>query len=218
VRGDIDDFLNALDQALQEQWGPLAFRRGEVEIIETPTKIIKPRAFDISILLKGDVWRRIKVEISPEEGSAGQEVDAIRPPSLAGLGLPTPDELTALAMRFQIAQKVHAATDLHAPPDYVNNRPRDVVDLILIHEFIGDDRELSDADIKGAILDIFAARAAEAEALGRNVRTWPARVVAWLHWGDDYKAAAGAAGLKLSLDEAVAEVNGWLDRIDAANA
>jgi hypothetical protein len=217
VRGDIDSFLAALDTTLREQWGPLSLKRGEVEAIETPTKIIKPRSFDISISLKGDIWRRIKVEISPEEGSAGQEIAAIKPPSLAGLGLPTPEELTSLAMRFQIAQKVHAATDPHDPPDYVNNRPRDVVDLILIHELISDDGELSNIEIKDAIFDIFAARAAEAKVLGRKVRTWPARVVAWPHWGEDYQSAADAADLTLSLDEAVAEVNEWLDKIDSVH-
>jgi hypothetical protein len=36
-------------------------------------------------------------------------------PSLADFGLPTPDHLTGLAMRYQIAQKAHAASDPHEP-------------------------------------------------------------------------------------------------------
>jgi hypothetical protein len=217
VRGDINNFLDALDQVLKEQWGPFLLRRGEVEVIKTPSKIVKPRAFEVSIMLKGDTWRKVKVEVSPEEGGAGKEIETVTPPSFAGLGLPTPDSLTALAMRYQIAQKVHAATEPHKPPTYVNNRPRDVVDLILICGLIRDTGEPTNGQIKGAILDIFTARATEAEILGRSIRTWPARIVAWPHWSDDYRTAADAAGIVLGLNEAVASVNEWLDAVDASN-
>ena len=38
--------------------------------------------------------------------------------------------LAGIAMSYQIAQKVHACTDPHDPPAFVNNRARDVVDLV----------------------------------------------------------------------------------------
>ena len=37
-------------------------------------------------------------------------------------------------MRFQIAQKLHAVTDPHEPPDLINDRARDVVDLLLLRD------------------------------------------------------------------------------------
>jgi len=213
VRGDMDDFISSLDSALQEQWGPLQLIRGEVEIIETPAKIIKPRAFTVSLNLKGDTWRKINVEISPEEGGAGNEPEYITPPAFDGLGLPSPDKLVSLAMRYQIAQKVHSATDPRDPPVYVNNRPRDVVDLLLIRELVAVTGEPSNSSIREAIIDVFTARAEEANKLGRIARSWPARITALSNWHADYPDAAKAAGIKLTLEQAVNQTNEWLDEI-----
>jgi hypothetical protein len=44
-------------------------------------------------------------------------------------------------MRYQIAQKVHASTDPHNPPEFVNDRARDVVDLLLLRATHRDVRE-----------------------------------------------------------------------------
>jgi hypothetical protein len=136
VRGDIDHFLTALDATLDEPWGPLTLVRGEVETIDIPYKLVKPRRFDMTVLLNGVTWRRVQVEVSPEEGGAGTAPEHIPSPSLAGFGLPTPDHLVSLSMRYQIAQKVHASTDPHDPPAFVNDRARDVVDLLLLRELI----------------------------------------------------------------------------------
>lgn len=43
VRSDLDAFLAALEQVLTEPWGPLTLRRGEVEVINVPSRTIKPR-------------------------------------------------------------------------------------------------------------------------------------------------------------------------------
>ena len=217
VRGDLDDFISSLDVVLQEQWGPLHLVRGEVEIIETPAKIVKPRVFTISLFLKGETWRRIRVEISPEEGEAGGEAEYVKPPAFDGLGLPTPDLLVTLAMRYQIAQKIHSATDPHNPPIYVNNRPRDVVDLLLIRDLTKEIGEPSLSRIREAILDVFSVRAHEAKKLGRIARSWPTRIIALPNWFADYPAAAQAAGLDLTLEESVSRVNKWLDEIDSSN-
>lgn len=45
IRGDMDAFFAVLEDVLDEPWGPLTLRRGEVEVIDVPTKIIKPRRF-----------------------------------------------------------------------------------------------------------------------------------------------------------------------------
>jgi hypothetical protein len=218
VRGDIDEYLDILDEMLDEQWGPLKLVRGEVETINTPAKTIKPRAFTISIILKGDTWRKVKVEISPDEGKAGLEQESVSPPCFAGLGLPTPDALATLAMRYQIAQKVHSATDPHDPPEYVNERPRDVVDLLLIRGLAKATGSPTHKEINDAIVDIFSARAKEAKALDRLVRVWPARITVLPHWKNDYLDAAKKAGLSLSLEAAIELVNSWLDEIESEAA
>ncbi|HBX82866.1 MAG: nucleotidyl transferase AbiEii/AbiGii toxin family protein [Propionibacteriaceae bacterium] len=216
IRGDLDTFIDLLDHLLARPWGPCQLRRNPVELIEVPNRAIKPRRFDILVLLNGVTWRRVQVEVSADEGSAGTEDEEIPAPSLAGLGLPTPDHLTGLAMRYQIAQKVHAASDPHDPPAVENDRARDVVDLLLLRDLISQTGQPSYAEVRAAILDIFAARAREAAALGLSVRTWPTRITAHRHWGASFSRAAQSVELGLSLDEAVAQANTWLDELDAS--
>lgn len=134
IRGEMDAFFEVLESVLDEPWGPLTLRRGEVEVIDVPTKIIKPRRFDIILDMRGMTWRRIQFEVSPDEAGIGDEREAIEPVPLAGFGLPNPDVLVGITMRFQIAQKLHAVTDPHGPPDLINDRARDVVDLLLLRD------------------------------------------------------------------------------------
>jgi hypothetical protein len=46
IRGDIDAYLDTLDEVLQRPWGACQLRRGEVEVINVPNRLIKPRRFD----------------------------------------------------------------------------------------------------------------------------------------------------------------------------
>jgi hypothetical protein len=216
VRGDMEAFLETVDTVLRRPWGPLTFRRDPIEIINVPNRVAKPRRFDVVILLNGATWRRLQVEVSPDEGRAGQVGELVGAPSLAGFGLPSPDHLASLAMRYQIAQKVHAASDPHDPPKYINDRARDVVDLVLLRDLVAATSTPTLAEIKDAIVDIFAARAADAAQLGWPPRPWPARLTAYPHWQTSYTRAAESAGVELDLDEAVAAVNTWLDTIDQA--
>lgn len=80
VRGDIDEFLAALDDALRLPWGPLTLTRDAIEVINAPGKIIKPRRFDVLVSLKGQVWRRIQIEIAPDEAGASSEQDILAAP------------------------------------------------------------------------------------------------------------------------------------------
>jgi hypothetical protein len=214
VRGDIEDFLKEMDSQLRQNWGPIGFRRTEIELINTPTKIIKPRRFEVILTLRGQTWRRIRVEISPDEGNAGSTQEKMKAPSLAALGLPSPDYLVGMAMSYQIAQKIHAATDPHNPPVFINERARDIVDLVLLKELCESTGQPTTIGIRKAVIDIFEARASEAEALGRPARIWPTKVKAYPHWDEDYAAARDSAGIDLELDSAVAIVNRWLEEIE----
>lgn len=215
IRGDLDGFLTALDEVLQRQWGPLELRRGPVEPIIVPHRIVNPRRFDVTLHLRGTTWRRIQVEISPDEGEAGDYVESIAAPSLSGFGLPTPDHLVGLSMRYQIAQKVHASTDPHNPPAERNDRARDVVDLILLRNLTIETGSPSLIEIRLAIEDTFAFRAKEASATGGTPRGWPTHLTPHPHWAGAFTNAAETVRLDKSLASAVTEVNEWLDLIVA---
>ena len=214
IRGDLDKFILALDEALDEPWGPLTLRRGEVETVNVPTKLVKPRRFDIILELRGVTWRRIQFEVSPDEAGVSNEQETIEPPPLAGFGLPDPDALVGIAMRFQIAQKLHAVSDPHEPPDSINDRARDVVDLLLLRDLAASTGSPTLAEIRPAAKAVFAARADEAAQLGLATRAWPPLLAAHPHWTNDFARAVASGSVALSLDDAVAEVNAWIKEVD----
>ncbi|MGQ0463709.1 MAG: nucleotidyl transferase AbiEii/AbiGii toxin family protein [Sporichthyaceae bacterium] len=216
VRGDMDAFLLALEAVLDEPWGPLTLRRGEVEVIEVPTKIVKPRRFDIVLELRGVTWRRIQFEVSPDEAGIGAEHETVQPPPLSGFGLPDPDALVGIAMRFQIAQKLHAVSDPHEPPDSLNDRARDVVDLLLLRDLAATTGSPTLAQVRAASVAVFEARAAEARELGRQTRAWPPTVVAHAHWTNDFVRSASSGGIASNLSASVGDVNSWIAEIDRA--
>lgn len=184
-------------------------------MVDAPTRLIKPRRFDIVIGFRGVTWRRIQFEVSPDEAGAGCDGEAIEPPPLSGFGLPDPDTLVGIAMHFQIAQKLHAVSDPHDPPARVNDRPRDVVDLLLLRDLAAQTGSPNLADIRSAGAAVFEARAREAQQLGYPRRAWPPTVTVHPHWAADYKRAAASAGVTMSVSEAVDEVNAWVTHIDA---
>lgn len=177
---------------------------------------MKPRRFDIIIELRGVAWRRIQFEVSPDEAGIGDDFEAIEPPPLAGFGLPDPDTLVGIAVRFQTAQKFHAVSDPHDPPGSVNDRARDVVDLVLLRELAAVTGRPTLTEIRAGATAVFEGRAVEARQLGLPPRAWPPTVIVHAHWADDYARAAASAGVALSLEEAVAEVNKWVAAFDDA--
>ena len=217
VRGDMNHFETALDEVLVIPWGAISFTRGPMKEFFVPGKVLSPRRFDLMMSISGKLWRKVKVEISPDEGTHGTASEPFTPPSLAHFGIPTPEALLGISMAYQIAEKYHAASDPHEPPVFVNDRARDVVDLLLLKRLAEDTGAPTDSDISYAIRDIFAFRAEEAETVGRPARRLPAQIVVLPHWGGDYDRAAKPAGVDMSLADAVGEVNAWLESVLDAN-
>ncbi|MGL5829215.1 MAG: nucleotidyl transferase AbiEii/AbiGii toxin family protein [Angustibacter sp.] len=213
IRGDIDVFLGQLTKVFDLPWGPFTLSRSPVEVIETPNRIIKPRRFNIILAIRGETWRRIQIEIAPDEGGAGSEAENFFPPNLRGFGLPQPEQLAGLALRYQIAQKFHACSDPHNPPTAINDRARDVVDLILLQQLAVTSEAPTLTELRTAAQAIFTARATDAAKLGLHPRPWPPTVVAHPHWAVSYTKAAESANIDLPLDAAVAGVNTWIQRI-----
>lgn len=216
IRGDIDAFLAALDTVLAEPWGPLTLRHGPAQVIEVASRVLKPRRFDIYLELRGVTWRRIQFEFAPDEACIGDESESVEPPPLGGFGLPDPSVLVGIAIRHQIAQKLHAVSDPHDPPRWVNDRPRDVVDLLLLRDLAASTGRPSAPEIADAARAVFLSRAAEAAQLGRAPRSWPPMVVAHPHWANDFRHAAESADFRLSLDDAVSELNAWIELLSRA--
>lgn len=89
IAGDIEVFLGELDEVLSGRWGPLTLRRdGEIDVINTPDRVIKPRRIQVLVQLKGTTWQKVQVEISADEGRATEEAGTVTPADLQRFGLP----------------------------------------------------------------------------------------------------------------------------------
>tara|TARA_R110002124_G_scaffold104541_4_gene254723 strand:+ start:97 stop:1038 length:942 start_codon:yes stop_codon:yes gene_type:complete len=217
-RGAIADFETALDSALAQPWEPFELARTEIEVVENARTTNKPRRLYIQLKIRGQVFRKIKVEVSFSEGRIGDEDERFAAPDLSALGLGAPDEIAGITMAYQVAQKLHACTDPDAPaPEgdgkpFFNDRVRDVVDLLLLRgAFFPEGSELG--AVRVAAEDVFRARALEAEELGLVPRTWPPELTAWQSWADGWRKPADQAGIEIGLDEALGELNEWVAEI-----
>ena len=158
-------------------------------------------------------WIRAKVEVSFPEGQVASRLTPVPTPAVGFFGVDSPDEIVGIAMDYQIAQKTHAATDPDIPPDIINDRVRDLVDLILIKENLYSENP-TPATLKLACVDVFNARAEEAQAIGAVPRYWPPTIVANTIWKKTYPNLAASVGITYSLEEAIMVVQDWIEEID----
>ncbi len=121
-------------------------------------------------------------------------------------------ELAGIVMDYQVAQRLHACTDPHDPPTQVNDRVRDLADLLLIREtFYANASDLH--DLQAACRDVFSVRAADARRLGATPRPWPPTIQPHGHWNADWTQLADELNLHDRLDTAVTDLNRWIARI-----
>lgn len=133
-RGAESDLVDHIDRALAEPWGEITLSRSEIEVIEKAHRVIKPRRFQAYLDIQGIRWRRIQVEVSFAEGASAENPGIVVAPATSFFGIAKPDDLVTISLAYQVAQKFHAATDPDSPPEFVNDRVRDIVDLTLIRE------------------------------------------------------------------------------------
>jgi Nucleotidyl transferase AbiEii toxin, Type IV TA system len=107
-----------------------------------------------------------------------------------------------LSIRYQIAQKLHACTEVF-PLGRENDRFRDLIDLLLLRAL---DPDLT--AIRHACDDIFASRAKHA---------WPPTLDAPSSWAEPYARLAGELEFAITdLDEAARLVSEFIGEIDEA--
>lgn len=211
-RGAVEELEDRIDAALAMPWGELTMVRTGIEVIERARRVVKPRRFKVQLDIRGVRWRSVKVEVAFPEGNVADDAERLPALSTEFFGIERPEELATISMAYQVAQKLHACTDPDEPPAFINDRVRDIADLILIRDaFYPTGSDLS--AVRAACEDIFAARAAEASELGLSTRAWPPHVVANSVWESTWNIPAAQAEIELSLADAIAEVNHWVEGI-----
>jgi hypothetical protein len=172
-RARADDMLDALDRALAEDWHGFQLQRTEPE----PVRETSAMRMDIRLAYNGKSWGSVQLEVAPTEGETGREVDHIPARPLDAVQIEGPERIACVSVRYQIAQKIHACTEVYAD-GRENDRFRDLIDLRLL-------RELVDGGglpaVRAACVEIFELRAKH---------DWPPEVTIWSSWAEGFAAMA----------------------------
>jgi len=120
-RGTVDEFLSTLADVMSVPWGPFTMQTSPVEVITGAKRIVKPRRFEVQLIAKGAVWRKVKVEVSFPEGKIADHGQSVPTPPIGFFGVDAPDYLVGIVMDYQVAQKIHACTDPDTD-DWINDR------------------------------------------------------------------------------------------------
>lgn len=201
-RGEIETMLGRLDAALRNGFGDFAATRTEPE----PIRETRAQRLDIKITYRGRSWATVQLEVAPAEGIAGQEIDRVLGKPLEPLGLTAPANVPCVSIRYLIAQKIHACTEVPAS-GRDNDRFRDLIDLLLLEELL---EERSWLAVRDACHEIFALRAEH---------HWPPTVIVFDSWPGPYAALAEELDFpRTEVQVAADAVQEMIGRIAAAEA
>jgi hypothetical protein len=194
---DHGDPVEELAIALAKPYEGFSFRlRGEPEVMPNGACRV-----EVSLDYLGKSWGTIQVDVSGKEGSR-TEVDMVEAIPLAQFGLESPEALPCLSLPHHVAQKIHGMT-LPPPPGRRNERFRDLVDLLLLREWITDFEA-----VQRACREVFETR---------GTHTWPPFFTPPDHWVERFAAMAAELSLPVTdLHQAAIEIRQFVSKIDTA--
>jgi hypothetical protein len=194
--GDPEDLARDLDRALTEPYSEFGFQREEI----TAGGDGRFQRLDVKLLFRSRSWITLRLEVAGPDSRAtdGEPVPAI---PIDEFGISGPETIPCLSLRYQIAQKIHAATERF--PDRDNERFRDLIDLVICRDLI---EEMG--QVKEACLDTFDAR---------GTHSWPPELVVPGAWAEPYAALAEEMDFPITdVEEAAVQVRKLIAAIDAA--
>jgi hypothetical protein len=157
---------------------------------------------DVALDYRGRSWGTVQVDLSPREGES-TEVELVEALALEPFGLSTPEALPCLALRYHIAQKIHAMTEPPRDEDTQNERFRDLVDLLLMRELTSDL-----GGVRAACVEVFEIR---------NTHDWPPQLDPPAFWQEPFAKLAEEVELGVSsLEEAIRKAQTFIEAIDGA--
>jgi hypothetical protein len=164
-------------------------------------------------LVKGGVAMELRIDSGARatkdfdtafRASMGDEIDHVPAKSLDHVGLAGPDTVPCVAVRWQMAQKLHACTETFEQGGE-NDRFRDLLDLQLLADLVEDDEW---AAVRAACIEVFESRAKQ---------EWPPEVTLYESWGSGYEALAVETGFSITnVRDAADAVDHLIERIHQA--
>ncbi|HUF99214.1 MAG TPA: nucleotidyl transferase AbiEii/AbiGii toxin family protein [Ilumatobacter sp.] len=200
LRAAIGELAEHLDPALRTGFGDFGATRTELQPIRDTGAI----RCDIKISYRHKPVVTVPVEVAEVEASMGAEVDRVRARPLSDLGIAGPESVPCIAVRWQIAQKLHACTE--RIDDVSNDRFRDLLDLQLLADLVDG---LAWQAVRVACVEVFQ---------GRDSHPWPPTLTIPDDWVDGYRTLALDANFTvIDVEHAAAAVRTMIDRIDQAS-
>ena len=172
----------------------------EFEVPGQPTNLHR---FIAKLNYQGKPFASVPIEVSPVEAGDADHYDNVASEALTLVGLPPADTVPCITLPWQIAQKLHAVTDVPEAPRR-NDRAHDLVDLQLLEALLPDSELSATRDASIAVFD------------ARAKHPWPPVVEAQPHWAPIYvRALEGLGHLELTptVDAAVEHTQSFVDRI-----
>ncbi len=213
-RGSLDVVEDLVRRVTDAGWNGFTARITKVEPINVPGLLVKPRRLTLQLSYDTKPWSNVPIEVSSVEAAMADDTDMVVPAEraylgLESLGLPETAAVECVSLHYQVAQKLHACT-AQFPGSRANARAHDLIDLLLLRPLIPDDEMPL---TRKACVEVFG---------GRDAHAWPPTIHSPERWTEIYRRAfddiiAPIPGLPPEVDEAVAEVQGWVAQIDAAN-
>lgn len=191
------DPLAALEEVLAAPYEGFTFRRkGEEHRMVNGAVRVK-----VQVSFHGREWGTVEVDVAHREGET--EVELVPGlPLLEDFGITGPEEVECLSLRHHVAQKLHAVTR-PMPDGRANDRFRDLVDLLLLRQFVQDH-----AAVAAACAEVFARR---------GTHPWPPAIHSPDEWRQPFARMADETGLPIrEIDTAVAEIGAWVAQIAGA--
>jgi hypothetical protein len=199
-RAAADELVERLDDALEAGHGDFTASRTAIEEIGE-TQAIR---VGVKLAYRGRPWGTVPVEISSAEGRSGEEIERVPTRSLGPLGLDGPAEIACVSLRYQIAQKLHACTQIFEDGS-ANDRFRDLIDLLLLR---GLTTQTLMPKVRAACVETFELRA---------THPWPPTVPPAAGWADAYAELAAALDFEpTDVQDAARAVERFIIEIDRA--
>jgi hypothetical protein len=214
-RGSVESVADVVREVIEAGWNGFTARIAEVETINVPGLLVKPRRLTLQLSYGGKPWAKVPLEVSSVEASMAAVTDSVVSAErahlgLESLGLPETSAVECVSLHYQVAQKLHACT-AEFPEPRENERAHDLVDLILLRPLIPvEELERTLA----ACVDVFEARAAQ---------PWPPVITVPEGWHGIYERAfddvmSPLPDLPEKVETAAAVVQEWVAEIGAAGA
>lgn len=199
----MSDFSDQLAGSLAIGWE--GFTGMLVEERQAHPKGVPPqyvmRPFSVKLSYNGKPWMTVDLEVGHNEIGDADEPDFVTPEDangiLEGLGFPPLGTIPVMALRYQIAQKLHAVS---APGSM---RAHDLIDLQLLDKAYDGDY----SDVRETCVRLFAYR---------RMQAWPPTIEGNAGWEAAYADQLPDGELIPEVRDAVAWANSLIAKVDAA--